>query len=94
MAVFSLCRGGRVVVVVVSVVAVVIAVMVIMKPLNPLSVAAADDTTTSTNNGSNNRLAHPEGFSPAGLKVLVVDDDLLCLMILERMLRQCKYAGE
>lgn len=40
------------------------------------------------------RLAHPEGFSPAGLKVLVVDDDLLCLMILERMLRQCKYAGE
>jgi len=84
-------RGGRVVVVVV--VAVVIAVMVIMKPLNPLSVAATDDTTTS-NNGSNNRLAHPEGFSPAGLKVLVVDDDLLCLMILERMLRQCKYAGE
>jgi hypothetical protein len=39
------------------------------------------------------RLAHPEGFSPAGLKVLVVDDDLLCLMILERMLAQCKYTG-
>lgn len=40
------------------------------------------------------RLAHPEGFSPAGLKVLVVDDDLLCLMILERMLRQCEYTGD
>eukprot|EP00897_Mesotaenium_endlicherianum_P006872 jgi/Mesen1/6212/ME000320S05406 len=29
---------------------------------------------------------------PAGLRVLVVDDDPLCLMILERMLRQCSYA--
>eukprot|EP01018_Ginkgo_biloba_P032409 Gb_10394 [translate_table: standard] len=32
-----------------------------------------------------------ENFSPAGLKVLVVDDDPLCLMVLERMLRQCSY---
>ncbi|CAM6109501.1 unnamed protein product [Calypogeia fissa] len=32
-----------------------------------------------------------EGFSPAGLKVLVVDDDPVCLMILEAMLRQCNY---
>lgn len=53
-----------------------------MKPLN-----------VSDENGNRmERLAHPEGFSPAGLKVLVVDDDLLCLMILERMLRQCKYS--
>ncbi len=58
--------------------------MVVMKSLNVGG--AADDRME--------RLAHPEGFSPAGLKVLVVDDDLLCLMILERMLRQCKYAGE
>ncbi|KAK3189019.1 hypothetical protein Dsin_028580 [Dipteronia sinensis] len=28
---------------------------------------------------------------PAGLRVLVVDDDLTCLMILERMLRTCLY---
>lgn len=34
-----------------------------------------------------------EGFSPAGLKVLVVDDDPVCLMILETMLRQCNYTG-
>lgn len=32
-----------------------------------------------------------ENFSPKGLKVLVVDDDPLCLMVLERMLRQCDY---
>jgi hypothetical protein len=30
---------------------------------------------------------------PAGLRVLVVDDDPICLMILERMLRQCSYQG-
>ena len=31
---------------------------------------------------------------PMGLRVLVVDDDPLCLMILERMLRRCSYSGE
>jgi two-component response regulator (ARR-B family) len=31
---------------------------------------------------------------PVGMKVLVVDDDPLCLMILERMLRRCQYTGE
>lgn len=30
---------------------------------------------------------------PAGLRVLVVDDDPTCLMILERMLRACLYEG-
>lgn len=30
---------------------------------------------------------------PAGLRVLVVDDDPTCLMILERMLRTCLYRG-
>ena len=30
---------------------------------------------------------------PSGLRVLVVDDDPTCLMILERMLRTCLYEG-
>ena len=30
---------------------------------------------------------------PAGLKVLVVDDDLTCLKILEQMLTRCMYRG-
>lgn len=30
---------------------------------------------------------------PAGLRVLVVDDDPLCLMIVEKMLRRCNYTG-
>ena len=30
---------------------------------------------------------------PAGLRVLVVDDDPTCLRILEKMLRNCLYEG-
>ena len=29
-----------------------------------------------------------------GLKVLVVDDDPLCLKVVEQMLRRCKYEGK
>lgn len=34
----------------------------------------------------------PDQF-PAGLRVLVVDDDPTCLIILEKMLRNCSYDG-
>jgi two-component response regulator (ARR-B family) len=30
---------------------------------------------------------------PAGLRVLVVDDDITCLRLLEKMLRRCLYHG-
>jgi two-component response regulator (ARR-B family) len=30
---------------------------------------------------------------PAGLRVLVVDDDVTCLRILEQMLLRCRYYG-
>lgn len=30
---------------------------------------------------------------PVGLRVLVVDDDPTCLLILEKMLRACRYEG-
>jgi hypothetical protein len=30
---------------------------------------------------------------PPGLRVLIVDEDPICLMILERMLHQCSYTG-
>lgn len=33
------------------------------------------------------------GQFPAGLKVLVVDDDPTCLRILEKMLKNCLYEG-
>lgn len=40
-------------------------------------------------------MAIPGGGSfPEGMRVLVVDDEPLCLMILDRMLRQCKYNGK
>lgn len=37
-------------------------------------------------------VAVPDQF-PAGLRVLVVDDDITCLRILEQMLRRCLYNG-
>lgn len=34
----------------------------------------------------------PEQF-PEGLRVLVVDDDIICLRVVEQMLRKCMYQG-
>lgn len=34
-----------------------------------------------------------KGFSPVGLRVLVVDDDPTWLKILEKMLKKCSYEG-
>lgn len=31
---------------------------------------------------------------PAGLRILVVDDDILCLKIISQMLRACDYEGK
>lgn len=41
-------------------------------------------------------MASPEKtpIFPAGLRVLVVDDDPLCLRIVEKMLKRCQYVGE
>ena len=40
-------------------------------------------------------MAEPEDKPkfPAGLRVLVVDDDPLCLRIVDKMLRRCQYEG-
>lgn len=40
--------------------------------------------------GESTSLASPDIF-PAGLRVLVVDDDITCLKILEYMLQKCRY---
>ncbi|KAI8020926.1 Two-component response regulator ORR21 [Camellia lanceoleosa] len=50
-------------------------------------------STTASNYGSPSckaEAAVPDQF-PAGLRVLVVDDDTTCLRILEQMLRRCMY---
>ncbi|KAI7996026.1 Two-component response regulator ORR21 [Camellia lanceoleosa] len=48
--------------------------------------------TSTTGNGSSckGEVVVPDQF-PAGLRVLVVDDDIICLKILEQMLRRCMY---
>jgi hypothetical protein len=59
--------------------------------------------TTNLHHNNNTTTRASDGFGkmdnpavdefPAGLRVLVVDDDPICLMILDRMLRQCSYQG-
>ena len=34
-----------------------------------------------------------ERLFPGGLRVLVVDDDPLCILVVEKMLRRCGYTG-
>lgn len=48
-------------------------------------VAAGDKGKAKMNGGP--------AFSPVGLKVLVVDDNRVCLAVLEKMLNRCKYTG-
>jgi hypothetical protein len=50
-----------------------------------MSDAEADDPVR----GSDRR----ECFTPAGLCVLVVDDDKTCLKVISKMLMQCNYEG-
>lgn len=49
-------------------------------------------STASSSGAWKSADAVPDQF-PAGLRVLVVDDDPTCLMILEKMLRTCLYEG-
>ncbi|KAI5078456.1 hypothetical protein GOP47_0006127 [Adiantum capillus-veneris] len=52
-------------------------------------------TTSNSVSGSSKTLLRADSTStdsfPAGLRVLVVDDDPICLLILDRMLRRCQY---
>jgi hypothetical protein len=52
-------------------------------------------TTTSdtSNDDSYTKMDPPGNDFPAGMRVLVVDDDRTCLVILEKMLRRCAYQG-
>lgn len=54
---------------------------------------SSDRSLETKGERTSHKMTIVEGFSPAGLKVLVVDDDPVCLMILETMLRQCNYTG-
>ncbi len=57
---------------------------------------ASSVSATASNYGSCKGAAADAVVSdqfPAGLRVLVVDDDITCLRILEQMLRRCLYLG-
>ena len=68
----------------------------------------SDAVNSSSNNNNNNssggvrgaapgsygsKIMDPPDEFPAGMKVLVVDDDPVCLAILEQLLRKCSYRG-
>uniref|UniRef100_A0A0C9RI59 TSA: Wollemia nobilis Ref_Wollemi_Transcript_18815_3529 transcribed RNA sequence n=1 Tax=Wollemia nobilis TaxID=56998 RepID=A0A0C9RI59_9CONI len=44
----------------------------------------------STRSGNSERAVNEEEF-PVGMRVLVVDDDPICLLLLENLLRRCQY---
>lgn len=48
---------------------------------------------SSMTDSAPNRNGGDAAFDPTGLRVLVVDDDPICLKILERMLGKCRYEG-
>lgn len=52
--------------------------------VKPVSMAASSSVSWKSSDGVSDQF-------PAGLRVLVVDDDPTCLMILEKMLRNCLY---
>jgi PleD family two-component response regulator len=56
-----------------------------------LSTRRSEDRLVPGRQDSNSAADGP--FSPAGLKVLVVDDDPMCLKVVSAMLRRCNYQG-
>jgi hypothetical protein len=62
-----------------------------MNPSHGRGLGSAGGSSSGRNQGGGGETV-VEMF-PSGLRVLVVDDDPTCLMILERMLRTCLYEG-
>ena len=62
---------------------------------NPVAIPTVRVVSASVDDvvmGAATNLVDSKTF-PAGLRVLVVDDDLLCLKVVEKMLKTCKYRG-
>lgn len=56
-----------------------------------MNLVASSSVSWKSNSNNSDRVEKNE--FPAGLRVLVVDDDPTCLRILEKMLRNCHYEG-
>lgn len=63
-----------------------------MNPSHGRGLGSAGGSSSGRNQGGGGETV-VEMF-PSGLRVLVVDDDPTCLMILERMLMTCLYRGK
>jgi hypothetical protein len=56
--------------------------------------AAAPEKDKGTGEAQQQPAAKLATSFPAGLRVLLVDDDPVCLMVIGQMLRACQYEGE
>lgn len=54
---------------------------------------SSEPSSSKPGEGSQGRSWSSKLPFPTGLKVLVVDDDPLCLKVVEQMLRKCDYEG-
>lgn len=61
-----------------------------MNPSHGRGLGSTGGSSSGRNQGGGETVVE---MFPSGLRVLVVDDDPTCLMILERMLRTCLYEG-
>lgn len=71
-------------------------VFLAMATMHRVVQSSVSDATTTSYDGLTSCKAAEIVISdqfPAGLRVLVVDDDITCLKILEQMLRRCRYRG-
>lgn len=55
--------------------------------------SATNSSSNTPRNGANLPKLDTSDEFPVGMRVLVVDDDPICLMVLERMLHRCSYRG-
>lgn len=65
-----------------------------MATLQRLPQLSSSSTASSYGPNSGKPAAVVVDQFPAGLRVMVVDDDIIWLRILEQMLRRCNYLGE
>lgn len=63
-----------------------------MAALQRVAESSASASALSYGTCKGTEVVVPDKF-PAGLRVLVVDDDATCLRIVEQMLRRCQYYG-
>eukprot|EP01018_Ginkgo_biloba_P006434 Gb_15884 [translate_table: standard] len=70
--------------------------VVTMQQSPQTNIGMSGNLRMKNNNSNNNKVVNEEETNdtfPVGMRVLVVDDDPICLLLLENLLRSCQYQG-